>query len=228
MDVDSSLKMKVTSIFKFFQQISSNHSEILKVGKASTIDKGICWVLINFRVHIYKYPHLNDELVVATHPGEDNGLLFPRYYQIYSKKGELLVSGSSTWVTLDINTHRLLMRPFGNRKLPHEHHKDDIPLPTKINESFLNEVEARVVRLNDTDLNAHLNNTKYVDYILDTYDSTYFENKEVEEIIIHYEKEVKEKQIVHLHKLDDIIIGVLDDKVAFKSQLIMRKRNDQN
>ena len=114
-DVDNHLNLKVSSIFKFMQMVSTNHSEELHIGQKDMIDQGICWVLIRMKVEIYKYPKMNDEIVVATHPGEIDRFLFPRFYEIYDKKGNLLIAGSSIWVLVNMSTRRVVVKPFEGR-----------------------------------------------------------------------------------------------------------------
>ena len=231
-DVDGNLNLKMPSIFKFFQQVSSNHSEILGVGKKDTIDKNMCWVITRFKVVVYEYPKLNDEIVVSTHPGETMKFLFPRYYQIYSKKGKLLVSACAIWLILNQETRRVVAKPFGNNVFKAERSKDDIAVPESINlDGFeLNEVEKRLVRYNDTDLNGHLNNTKYVVYILDVFDRDFHNSHELKEIQINYEKEIREKQTVTLLKSDkdnkepvQIVRGLIEEGTSFTSKLVFKK-----
>ena len=227
-DVDSNLNLRVPSIFKFFQQVSSNHSEKLGVGKSNTIDKNMCWIITRFKVEIYDYPKLNDEIIVSTHPGETNKFLFPRHYQIYDHKGNLLVSGCAIWLVLNQETRRIVTKPFGDNEFKAEHSKDDISLPTAIDvNDKLEEYEKRKVRYNDTDLNGHLNNTKYIDYILDVRDRGFYNNHLLKEIIISYEKEIKENQVVTISRnsdeLNQFVRGTIDGNNSFTAHLIYKK-----
>ena len=227
-DVDSRLNLRIPSIFKFFQQVSSNHSEILGVGKRDTIDKKMCWVITRFKVVIYDYPKLNDEIIVSTHPGETRKFLFPRYYQIFDKKGRLLVSASTIWLVLNAETRRVVTKPFGEHDFKAESSKYDIPLPEAISfEEELTKVEDRLVRYNDTDLNGHLNNTKYVDFILDTNNREFYNNHLLKEITISYDKEIRENQVVSIYrnndKLNQIIRGKIEESTSFTSRLIFQK-----
>lgn len=228
-DVDSNLNLKVPSIFKFFQHISSNHSEKLGVGKSNTIDKDMCWVITRFKVVIYDYPKFNDEIIVSTHPGEINKFLFPRFYQIYSAKGKLLVSACAIWLVLNAKTRRIVTKPFGDSKFKSESSKDDIDLPEAVKpEEELKLVEERLVRYNDTDINGHLNNTKYIEFILDTRDREFYKTHLLKEITIAYEKEIVEKQIVKIYRnnddLNQFVRGAIDENnISFSAHLIYQK-----
>lgn len=223
-DVDKFLNLKVSSFFKYFQQVSTKHSEIIKVGTADTIDKGMCWVIIRMEVKIYDYPKMNEEVVVTTHPGEVKMFLFPRYYEMYDKKGKLLASSSSIWVVLDSKTRRVLNKPFGDRKFPSETSKDDIELPEKIKIGELQKVEDRVVRYSDIDLNGHLNNTKYIDYILDTKETGYFDKNIIKRIAVNYDKELREGETVSLYTSDNVIQGKHENTSCFVAYIECENR----
>ena len=226
-DVDNHLNLKVSSIFKFLQQVSTNHSEKIHIGKADTIAKGMAWVITRMKVEIYDYPKMNDEIVVTTHPGEVNRFLFPRFYEIYDRKGKLLVSASSIWVVIDMNTRRVLTKPFGDRKFPSESHKDDLPLPEKFLLTDLTKFEDRKVRYNDIDLNGHLNNIKYIEYILDTKDINFYNKYMIKSINVAYEKEVKEGEYVALFTGGDkdfAVKGYVNEKTSFEAALEVTER----
>lgn len=226
-DVDNHLNLKVSSIFKFMQMVSTNHSEKLHIGQKDTIDVGMAWVIIRMQVVIYDYPKLNDEIIVTTHPGEANRFLFPRFYQIYDKKGKLLIAGSTLWCVIDMNTRRVLLNPFKDRKFPVEKNKDDIALPEKVSKVEYEKVEDRKVRYNDIDMNGHLNNVKYIEYIIDMKNKDFYDNNQVKSILINYEKELKEGELVSLSTNGDndfYVKGEKDDSVCFTSYVETEKR----
>ena len=226
-DVDNHLNLKVSSIFKFMQMVSTNHSEKLHIGQKDTIDVGKCWVIVRFQVVIYNYPKLNDEIIVATHPGEANKFLFPRYYQIYSKKGELLIAGSALWVLIDMNSRRVLINPFGDRKFPIESSKDDIALPNKVEKVEYKKFEDRKVRYNDIDMNGHLNNVKYIEYIVDTKNKEFYDDNQIKSILINYDKEIKEGETISISTYGDhdfYVKGEVGNSVNFTSFVEVEKR----
>ena len=226
-DVDDHLCLKVSSIFKFFQQVSTNHCEKLNIGQKDTIDKGVCWVVTKMQFVIHKYPKMNDEVIVTTHPGVTNKFLFPRFYEMYDKKGNLLISGSSIWVLIDMNTRHVVLKPDLGKNIPGEKNKDDIEIPESITvQDELVKVEDRKVRYNDIDLNGHLNNTKYVDYIIDLNDREFYSQKMVKEIIINYDKEIRDGNVVSLlvNKDRSIVRGEVEGKTSFTALLIYGDR----
>ena len=96
-DVDAFLELKISSMFVMFQDVATEHAEMLGVGKSQTIDKGQFWVISRYAVNIIKMPRYLDTVVVKTYPGDDLRFIFPRYFQIEDEKGNILVRASSTW-----------------------------------------------------------------------------------------------------------------------------------
>ena len=227
-DVDDHYDVKISTIFKYLQQAATNHAEILNLGKKDTVDKGMFWVITRMRVVIYKSPKMLDTLTVKTHPGQTMLFVFPRFYQIYNQNNELCVSASASWALLNINTHKVITKfETDNFKLQGEVDENDLPLPGKITFDSLNFIENRKVRYSDIDLNGHLNNTKYIEYIIDTHDINFYKNKRVKEILINYEKEIKDEDEVYLYtnnEEEEIIVGDVNGGHSFIAKLIYEER----
>ena len=228
-DVDDHYELKISTIFKYLQQVSTNHAELLGVGKKDTVDKGMFWVITRMRVVIHKMPKMLETLTVTTHPGETMLFIFPRFYEIYNEQGELVISASSSWALLDNETHKVKMKPFDDGfSIPWKKDDRDIPLPEKVSiNGDIELVESRKVRYSDIDLNGHLNNTKYIDYIIDIHDSNFYNKHQVKEILINYEKEIKDCDEVKLYSnnsIPEIIIGDVENTHCFLAKIIYEGR----
>ena len=226
-DVDNHLELKISSIFKFLQFVATNHAETIHIGQADTIDKGVCWVIIKMFLEIKRLPVLNEEIIVTTHPGETRGFIFPRYFQVYDKKGNLLINAASLWVLLNIETRKVETHPFPDRKFKYETSKEDLPIMGNIDDKDVKEVERRVVKYNDIDLNGHLNNVKYVEYMIDLHDKAYYDKYRVTSLLISYDKEIKDHEEVVLYsdnKLNETIRGEVDGASRFRAYITHKER----
>ena len=228
-DVDDHYDLKISTIFKYLQQVSTNHAELLGLGKKDTVDKGMFWVITRMKVIIHKMPKMLETLTVTTHPGDMMLFIFPRFYEVYNEQGELVISGSSSWVLLDNETHKVKMKPFGDGySLQGEKDERDIPVPEKvIGLDNIELVDERKVRYSDIDLNGHLNNTKYIDYITDTHDSHFYNKYCVKEILINYEKEIKDNDEVKLYSdnsIPEMIVGDVNDSHCFIAKINYEER----
>ena len=230
-DVDDHYDLKISTIFKYLQQVSTNHSELLGLGMKSTVDRGMFWVITRMHVKILKMPKMLETLTVTTHPGDLMMFIFPRFYEVYNELGELCITASAAWVLLDINTHKVVTKPlednFGYKgtSLP-----EDLPLPNRvIYDDNLAKVENRTVRYGDIDLNGHLNNTKYIDYIIDTHDIHFYKKYRVNEILINYEKEINDGDSVDIFTSGnnpEVIVGDVNGTHSFSAKVTYENRDD--
>lgn len=203
-DVDQFLELKLPSFFKMMQDIATEHAEVLNIGKANTIDKNLYWVITRIELDILKMPKYLQNVVLKTYPGDDMRFIFPRYFQLEDEKGNILIKASSTWMVLSRETHKICLNPFNGFKAPTEHLKDEQPLPNKcLLDDNLSLVETRKVRYSDIDLNGHLNNTKYIDYIVDIHDSDFYKQHRIKHFLINYEKELKDNNILSIYSNND-------------------------
>ena len=197
-DVDQFLDLKLPSFFRMMQDIATEHAEVLNIGKANTIDKGLYWVITRIEIEIIEMPKYLQTVTLKTYPGDDLRFIFPRYFQLEDEKGKILIKASSTWAVLSRETHRVCLNPFPGLKAPTEHLEGEQPLPGKCEASDCKLVETRKVRYSDIDLNGHLNNTKYIDYIVDIHDSDFYKKNNIKHFLINYEKELKDNNEVSI------------------------------
>ena len=226
-DVDNHFETKVSALFRYMQQVATNHSEILGIGKSATSDQGMIWVITRFKVIIHKYPVLNETITVKTDPYNRMMFIFPRSFHIYNEAGELLVSALSSWVVIGLRDRKIIVNPFPELKIDESDIIKDVSTPEKVNAFDLNFVEERKVRFNDIDLNGHLNNTKYIDYLIDIHDSSFYDQYKLKTITINYEKEIKDKDIVKLYsnnQIDELIKGEVNSETCFAAHLEFIKR----
>ena len=226
-DVDQFLELKLSSFFKLMQDIATEHAEILDIGKANTLDKGLYWVITRVEVDIIRMPKYLQTIVLKTYPGDDLKFIFPRYFILEDLKGNVLMRASSTWMVLNKNNHHPCLNPFNGKSLPPEHYEGELPLPRKCITSDTSLVETRKVRYSDVDLNGHLNNTKYIDYIIDIHDSDFYKKNSITHFLINYDKELMDNNIFNLYSNNanpEYIKGEIDDAVAFEVNITYKAR----
>ena len=226
-DVDTNFELKLSSLFKFMQEVASNHVESISAGTFDLLKNNLLWVVIRADVKIYKTPKLNDVITITTHPGEQKSFIFPRYFEIYDKKGELLISSSGMWALINKETRRVVIKPEGLKPLKVEKDKDDLPLPEKINGDASTLVDTRRVKYSEVDLNGHLNNTFYISYILDTHDLDFYRHNRVCSLSINYDKEIvfNEEVSLYSNKEDkEIIKGKVGDTNHFTALIEYERR----
>lgn len=189
-DFDKFNRLKPSSILDIFQDIAGLHSEELNVGFKAMLEKNYLWVLVHVKFKILSTVSRYETVKVKTWPLAPNRLSYRREYSIENMSGEKLIVGSSDWVVVHNEKRKFLSVP------------DLYPFSDGFhNEMMLEEKIARIkdfetdsspypisVGFCDLDINNHVNNTKYANYVLDALNPT--QNDIIESFQIDYRKEV--------------------------------------
>ena len=221
-DVDSNMEIRLSALLRYMQDVATTHATKLKIGHKELMENGKIWVVVRMDLSITRLPKVDEEFIVSTHPGVMSSFTFPRFFEVYDKHHHLLASASSTWVIIDYNTRRIVIKPFGDKNVPGEVNDHDIPLPGKINGTAENKVDTRKARYSEVDMNGHINNTHYYDYILDTHDLEFFKTNKVKAFSINYEKEIMVGDTVELYSNNDnpeIIQGKVNGSTSFTAKV---------
>ena len=198
-DVDTKFELKVSAIFRLFQDVAMLATKDLKIDSMSLSERNIDWVITRMNVEIKSLPKCDEEITVCTYPGKDMAMLYPRYFFIIDSKGEVIVRSSSIWALIDNNTRRVIVDRDVISKLPEEKHEDQLPLPEKISlPEDSRFIEKRTIHYSDLDFNSHMNNVRYVELLTDTHDSSFYKNHHIKSINLNYMKEIKEKEAVEI------------------------------
>lgn len=218
-DVDSKFELKVSAIFRLFQDVAMLATKDAKVDSMSLSERNIDWVITRMMVEIKRLPKCDEQICVFTYPGKDMAMLYPRYFFITDAKGEIIVRSSSIWALIDNDTRKVIVDKGVIEKLPEETHESQLPFPEKIsipmNQRFL---ERRVIHYSDLDFNTHMNNVRYIELLMDTHDSIFHKEHQVQSISLNYLREIKEKEAVDIYtnaSNPEIISVSSEDGVAF-------------
>ena len=198
-DVDKDFKLKTSAIFRYFQDIALLATEDLGVDSISLSKRNIDWVITRMSVDIKRLPDCDEEVTVFTYPGKDMAMLYPRYFFVKDKKGEVIIRSSSIWALIDNISRKVIVDREVISKLPGESVDDQLSLPEKVAvPEELKFVEKRTIHFSDLDFNSHMNNVRYVELLMDVNDSTFYETHKLSSLTLNYMKEIKEKEAVEI------------------------------
>ncbi len=228
-DSDYYKKLKLSSLFNYLQDIASLHSENLGIGINDIGQKhGVAWVLIRIMVDVERIPKWNEDIIVETWPIEPKKLEFERDFIVKDAEGNILVRAISSWVIMNIEKREInkteLIRidypPFVEERAINKRMSKLKP------NGHLQLVYKKLIGYSDIDINGHLNNSKYIDYITDCFSMEKHGEYSVESIQVSYISEalagdtiVFYKDISNLEDGSVYVEGVneTEDKVYFKA-----------
>ncbi|MFA6829142.1 MAG: hypothetical protein WCR67_00310, partial [Bacilli bacterium] len=144
-------------------------------------------------------------------------LLFPRKYSIYSLDGEELVSGISMWCLISRKTRQPILPDKHGIVIKGNDFSRKDSIPNRISDKNSVFIEKRKIRYSDLDINGHLNNARYLDWIDDIIQEYFPKDSEYHSFTINYLEEAVMDDIVdiYINKDEKTIIGKKKEKNVF-------------
>lgn len=200
-DFDCRCKLQPASILDLFQAVAGEHANQLGCGFLDFLKEEKLWVVVRTKYQLLQDPALFQRVRVKTWPLPPARLSFQREYLIEATDGTPLVKGTSDWVVIHATARKLVSA------------KEVYPMT----EGFCTDTmfEERTTKLHDfeteqpgylltpgfsqLDMNGHVNNTKYANYVLDAINLT--EQEQIDSLQIDFRHEVQSGQpLTVLHK----------------------------
>lgn len=162
-DVDLHRRLRTSRLFELLQEASIRHTEELGMGRDKTLDKGILWIVGLQRAEICRMPVYDEQIVLKSWPGKTMHLFFPRYYQMETKTGEVLLRASALWTLVDEQTRKVVFPEKYGVVIEGTVTGEEIALPASPRKLELTETVPFQIPYSYVDLNGHMNNTRYFD-----------------------------------------------------------------
>lgn len=189
-DFDRYNRLQPAAVLDLFQDAAGQHGEELGVGYTAMLERSYLWVMVRVRFRILAQVHRYQTVNVKTWPLEPHRLNYRREYCIEDQEGNPLIIGSSEWVVMHSEKRRLLAVP--NLYSIHEGFHTELMFDKKSErlQDFSWEGEPYVVNaaFSELDVNGHVNNIKYANYVMDAIDPP--QEVVLESVQIDYRKEV--------------------------------------
>jgi medium-chain acyl-[acyl-carrier-protein] hydrolase len=230
-DIDFTKKLKLSALFEYFQDIASQHADNIGYGFDALMEKyGASWMLVRIRVDVIRNPEWNEEIFIETWPLEPGRVEFERDFIVRDSLGNVIIRAVSSWVVVDMKTREIKRSSLIDIERPpvKEERAIDCKLGRLKSSGKLEVAYKKTVGYSDVDLNEHLNNSKYVDFIMDCFSLEDHKQHSVKTVEISYVNEILPGETLILYKdvssLDSnsiYIEGVkeTDGKPVFKSKV---------
>ena len=206
-EVDARGKVTLPTLGKLMQETAYNHANHLGFGYHQLKEKNLFWVLSRLSIKVDKYPNWGDKIQIRTWPTGVERLFAYRDFRILDEQGTPIGAAGSAWLMLDVEKRRP-QRPDELKdrikSLPADRALEErpakIPPPSTVTPGVF-----FPVRYSDLDLYNHVNNAKYIEWILDSFPGELHREFEVAvfEINFLYETKIGDEVAIHTEKLGD-------------------------
>lgn len=198
-DFDCYVRMTPSAILDLFQEVAGAHAEELGIGFHPLIEKKMLWVIVRAKYTVIKQPEIHTSVTVKTWPLPPTRLGFRREYLIEDLDGNTLIKGTSDWVLMHSEERKLI--PCGDIYPKGYIFCGDKNFEEKT--ARLRDFEADsgtftvIPAFCDLDMNGHVNNTKYANFVLNSLNLN--RNEVIETFQTDYHHEVKRDTALNIH-----------------------------
>ncbi len=185
---------KLTSICNYLQEIAGNHVDQIGQGMDDLNQKNHAWVLSRMRIKIIRPAKWKECIRIETFPTGIKGLFGARDFRIYDQANKIIALASSYWLVVDLKSHRPMRpnqivkhMPLGNYPEVFDDELEKLA-PVSDQAKLIEEIK---VHYSDIDINRHVNNVKYLKWLIDAFSSETLIEKQILELEINFLHELK-------------------------------------
>lgn len=201
----------IETIMNYFQETSLGHVMLAGIagdGFGTTramVENGLIWVVSRVHVEIDRYPVWGEVVELDTWVASSGKNGLRRDWLLRSvETGEILARATSTWVMIHQHTRRLSKMPDAARDEMSPHFlerraiENDISLKiSKLqDESAVYKTASLQARRTDLDMNHHVNNVKYIDWMTESVPVQCLETQEIRCLTLEYRRECGQTDLV--------------------------------
>ncbi|KAF8364790.1 hypothetical protein HHK36_033234 [Tetracentron sinense] len=228
----------IETLMNLLQETALNHVRnigLLNDGFGSTPEmsrRNLIWVVTRMQVLVDRYPSWGDVVLVDSWVSASGKNGMRRDWLVRdSKTGETLTRATSIWVMMNKQTRKLSKMPEEVRREIEPQFIDCAPILNedsrklpKLNDNTLDYVRTGLSPgWNDLDANQHVNNVKYVGWILESAPVSIWESHELSGMTLEYKRECgRHSMLQSLTAVSGDITGDLLDAFRVECQHLLR------
>ena len=184
--------IKLPDVILLSLQVSGMQSIELGVSDKTILeDYNLVWIITDYDIEVVRLPRFAEEITIETEALSYNRLFCYRRFTIYDEAGQELIHMMATFVLMDRDSRKVhavepeIVAPYQSdfdKKLIRG------PKYESLEEPFSKDYH---VRFYDLDMNGHVNNSKYLDWIFEVMGADFLTQYIPKKINLKYVKEVR-------------------------------------
>ena len=217
-DVDQNKEITLTSISEYLQEVAGDHANTMGFGYRQVVLEQMVWILGGIKIEVERYPLWEEEVTIKTWVVENKRFVSRRDFQWLDQKGNILLNASTNWILFHTERRRPVAIDSMNFEVRlHPEQNATSSEVSNIRAKFEDSENSQyTVRYSDLDMVGHMNNTKYIQLLLDHYSPDFHNNHKVKSLDINFKNEARYGDILELRK----------NRVDLNSDLIELKRKE--
>ena len=184
--------IKLPDVILLSLQVSGMQSIELGVSDKTILEEyNLVWIITDYDIEVVRLPRFAEEITIETEALSYNRLFCYRRFTIYDEAGQDLIHMMATFVLMDRDSRKVhavepqILAPYQS-----EFSKKLLRGPKY--QSLENPISKDYhVRFYDLDMNGHVNNSKYLDWIFEVMGADFLTHYIPKKINLKYVKEVR-------------------------------------
>jgi len=222
-EVDTKNEVFLPVLWSFMQETAWHHADHLRVGYSDLWERQFFWVLSRLSIQMEEYPCWGDRIKIKTWLAGIGRLFALRHFSIADIRGNLIGMAKSAWLVLDLKSRRpQRIQPVFKHIL---HLFDDLPSteePEKLPSPVRSKMEKSYsVRYSDIDMHHHVNNIKYIEWILDSYPFEMNQTHQIHTFEINFLAESSYGDAISIHT------DMLEESPTVFLHSVLRKKDNR-
>lgn len=222
-ECDVNLRWKPAAFFQHLTEAAGEHATRLGCGFETMYARNLLWVHSRMKIKFLRFPKVAEVVTITTWPKTiQQKLFFVRDYLIHSSDGEQLAAATSAWLIIDATARRMVPPRTAGLDLPAVPERIALDEPLERLSVPENGEECLSLRAgySAVDMLGHVNNSRYVEWICDSFPMEMHRANSMEWMQINYDKEVLSGENVNISLLN------APEKPAFWSVMGTNLSND--
>ena len=189
---------KPSALLRFAQDAAGEHCVLLGTDWNSMAKHRYFWAVVRQRMEITRLPKDGETVTVKTWPMPTTRVAYPRATEGFDEAGNSLFKIISLWVIMDMDTRAMVLPGKSGIDVPGTSFGTELKAPGGLPAFEGSEDMHRTVTFSDLDVNGHMNNTRYLDWICDLLPAAFHKDHPMKAVSICYMSEALEGQSLRL------------------------------
>lgn len=187
-DVDFEGRATLPSLCRFMQEAALKHATHLGIGVSHLRARSLLWALARQRIRIHEFPRLDEEITIQTEPTGKDRIFCYRDFTILDAANRVIGEACTVWFVMD-QRDKKPQRPDSCFTIEFNDGSKITP-PTKLkklpNPNIADLSKNLRVSYRDLDMNEHVNNVRYIEWIIDSFPLGFIRDHSLQELEINY------------------------------------------
>lgn len=199
-DCDPYGRMKPSAILSVLQEAAGAHCAGTPFDWYALARQNLFFAITRQHIQITRLPRHRETITLETWPCPATRVAYPRSTVCYDAEGRELFRAMAVWVLMDTDKRTMVLPAKSGISLPGTVRAElELPVPKSLTPRQFTAQTRRHVNYTLLDRNLHMNNTRYLDWVMDLLPSQFHREHAVTDFTVCYLSEAWEGDTVDLH-----------------------------